>query len=157
MITPYDICLIGSGEKREQSVEHRQDERSRDAAGITEMRRIIVDGATRVIADPVETSLEVAPSKTSSPGQFIGDVDARDVESVEDWAPAPAELGDRVIDEAGRALRPWIEIGPRERAPQTARSTERGRSSTLVVRAAPNAFCRRVSTRRRPSPPSAGR
>jgi hypothetical protein len=38
MITPYDICLIGSGEKREQSVEHRQDERSRDAAGITEMR-----------------------------------------------------------------------------------------------------------------------
>ncbi len=47
---------------------------------------------------------------------LVADVDAGFVEGVEDRAPAPGQLVEGALDQAGRALRPGIEIGPGERA-----------------------------------------
>ena len=47
---------------------------------------------------------------------LVGDVDARLVERVEDRHPAFGELLESGLDEARRALRPWIDEWPGERA-----------------------------------------
>src|SRR5262249_36258067 len=44
-----------------------------------------------------------------------GDIDARLIEGVEDRPPAPSELVEGGLDQSGRALRPGIEVRPRER------------------------------------------
>ena len=52
------------------------------------------------------------------------DVDAGIVIDVEDRLPAPAELGERLVDHPGRALRPRIEIGEGQRAGEGDRRLE---------------------------------
>jgi hypothetical protein len=47
---------------------------------------------------------------------LVADVDAGIFIGVEDRRPPPSELGERLLDQAGRPLRPWVEIGKCERA-----------------------------------------
>ena len=82
-----------------------------------EMRRIVVDVAARVPADRVEEHLEGgAVENVLARMDLVADVDAGVVIGVEDRLPALAELGEGFLDQAGRPLRPRIEIGEGERA-----------------------------------------
>src|SRR5690606_34912355 len=46
---------------------------------------------------------------------FVADVDAGIIKSIEDRGPAAGELVEGFFNEAGRALRPRIDIGPGQR------------------------------------------
>ena len=82
-----------------------------------EMRGIVVDRAALVAADRVEEPLEGRAVEHVLAGMdFVADVAAGVVEGVEDRPPAPGEFGEGGLDQAGRALRPGIDIGPGERA-----------------------------------------
>ena len=81
-----------------------------------EVRRVVVDVAALVAADRVEEHLEGGAVEHVLAGMNLeADVDAGLVIDVEDRFPAAAELGERLVDQAGRALRPWIEIGEGQR------------------------------------------
>ena len=82
-----------------------------------EVRGIVEDRAALVALQRVEEALEGRSVEHVFAGMdFVGDVDAGLVIRVEDRLPALGELLERRLDQARRALRPWIEIGPRERA-----------------------------------------
>ena len=90
-----------------------------------EMRRVVVDVAALVALHRVEEHLEGgAVEHVLARMDLEADVDAGGVIGVEDRLPAAAELGKRLVDQAGRALRPRIEIGKGERAGERDRSRE---------------------------------
>src|SRR5271165_250047 len=82
-----------------------------------EMRRVVVDRAALVAAEGVEKALETrSVEEVLARVDLVGDVDARFVERVEDRLPAPGEFLEGRLDQARRALRPRIDIGPGEGA-----------------------------------------
>src|SRR5271168_3978233 len=76
-----------------------------------EMRGIVVDRATLVAADGLQKSLEGGAVKDVFAGMdFVSDVAARLLISVEDRPPAAAKLREGRLDETGRALRPGVDV-----------------------------------------------
>jgi hypothetical protein len=66
-----------------------------------------------VAADPLEEHLERrAVMQVLAGMDLVADIDARLLEGVEDRSPALGQLIERRLDQAGRPLRPRIEIGP---------------------------------------------
>ena len=96
-----------------------------------EMRGIIVDRAALVPFDGVEETLEArSVEQVLARVDLIGDVDACLVEGVEDRLPALGELFERGLDQARRALRPGIDIGPGQRS----RERRMGREAEMLRR-----------------------
>ncbi len=82
-----------------------------------EVRRVVVDAAARMVVHPLEKHLEGdAVEQVLARMQLEGDAAAGLVEGVEDRPPAFGELVESGLDQARRALRPRIEIGPGQRA-----------------------------------------
>ena len=81
------------------------------------MRRIEQDARAGMIAHRGEEPLpRRAIVNVLARMDLIGAVDPRFLEHVEDRHPAPREFGERLLDQAGRPLRPRIDIGPGQRA-----------------------------------------
>ena len=73
--------------------------------------------AARVIADALEKHLEGHAVVQVFAGMHLEtEIYAGVVECIQDRPPAFGELIERRLDQAGGALRPWIEVGPGERA-----------------------------------------
>ena len=84
--------------------------------------------AARVAADALEEHLEGgAVEQVLARMDLVADVDAVLVEGVEDRLPAPAELGEGLLDQARRPLRPGIEKGPGQRAGEGRHAASRPR------------------------------
>jgi len=67
-----------------------------------EMRGIVVDGATRMIADRLQKPLERrAIEHILARMKLIGDIDAGLVECIEDRPPSAGEFDERLLDQAG--------------------------------------------------------
>ncbi len=82
-----------------------------------EVAGIVVDVAARMVADPLEEHLEGhAVDQVLARMELVADVDAGLIERIQDRLPAPRQLVERGLDQAGRPRRPGIEIGPGERA-----------------------------------------
>ena len=82
-----------------------------------EMARVVQDGGAGMLADLLEEPLEGhAIVKILAGMDLERDVDAVLVVNVEDRRPAPAKLVERGLDQARRALGPWVEIGPGQSA-----------------------------------------
>ena len=82
-----------------------------------EVRRVVVDAAALVAAEPVEEALVGRAVEEVLAGvKLEADVDAELVVEVEDRLPALGELVEGGVDQTGRARRPRIEERPGERA-----------------------------------------
>ena len=82
-----------------------------------EVRRVVVDAAARMAVDALEQHLERRAVHDVLAGmQLEADVDAGVVIGVEDRLPALRELVEGGLDQAGRARRPRVQVGPGERA-----------------------------------------
>ena len=82
-----------------------------------EMAWIVQDVAARMVAGPLEEHLERdAVVQILAGMDFVADVDARLVERVQDRLPARRQFVERGFDQAGRTLRPRIDVRPRQRA-----------------------------------------
>ena len=92
---------------------------------LDEVARVIIDRAARMISDGGEELLErLAVENVLAWMQLKPDVDAGGVEGVEDRRPSPGEFAERGFDEMARSLRPWINVGPRERTAERLRELE---------------------------------
>src|SRR4051794_31274261 len=82
-----------------------------------EVTWIVVEACGGMVADFGEKALERVPIEEIGAGmQFVTERDAKVAREIEQGAPAPCELGESFVDEAGRTLRPWISQVPRETA-----------------------------------------
>ena len=78
-----------------------------------EVRRVVEDVGARVVVDRIQEPLEGgAVEQILARVQLVAGVDPRVVEGVEDRAPAAGELVEGLLDQAGRALRPGVHVGP---------------------------------------------
>ena len=92
---------------------------------LDEVAGVIVDVAAAMIADRGKELFERLPVENVLAGmQLKSNVDALFVEGVEDRLPAPRKLVERRLDEMAGALRPRIDIGPRERTTERLRDLE---------------------------------
>ena len=75
------------------------------------------DVATRVVAGEFQKAPEgCAIVQVFSGMQFIAEVHALLVKTIEDRCPAPSQFRERLINQGDIARRPRIEIGPGQRA-----------------------------------------
>ena len=90
-----------------------------------EMRRVVVDGAALVPAEPLQEHLEGrAVEHVLARMNFVADVDTVLVIDVEDRLPSLRQLAESLLDQARRPLRPGIEIGEGKRAGERHRDVE---------------------------------
>ena len=82
-----------------------------------EVARIVEEVAARVIVEALEKHFESDSVVEIFTGVDLeAEVDVGFVEGVEDWTPAGGEFVEGSLDESSGALRPWVEVGPCERA-----------------------------------------
>ena len=82
-----------------------------------EVRRVVVDAAARMVVHALEEHLEGdAVEQVLARMQLEADAAAGLVEGVEDRPPALGELVEGGLDQARRALRPGVQVGPGQRA-----------------------------------------
>src|SRR5690606_40342017 len=82
-----------------------------------EVRGVVVDRAALVAAELVQKHLEGgAVEEILARVQLVADVDAMVLIDVQDRLPAAGELGEGLVDQPVRTLRPRIKIGEGERA-----------------------------------------
>ena len=82
-----------------------------------EMTRVVEDLAAPMVADARQEHLEAGAVVQVLAGMDLeAHINTRGVERIEDRLPACGERVERGLDQAGRTLRPGIDIGPGERA-----------------------------------------
>ena len=82
-----------------------------------EVRRVVKNARPRVLVHGIQEPLECHPVVHVFAGMDLeAHVDARAVERVQDRLPASPQLRKRLLDESRRALWPWIDVRPCERA-----------------------------------------